>query len=114
MQALLLFAIAEHNQDLKREAQQSLTRATALAMELGMNRRDFARQHGEGDPVLEESWRRTYYLLALTDQHCAVLISYPDFSLRDVPNEVELPCEEEEYEEGVSEITFPGSKYVYW
>ena len=39
---------------------QVLQAAIDLALDLGMNRRDFAVENGEGCPILEESWRRTF------------------------------------------------------
>jgi hypothetical protein len=102
VQALMIFAIAQHNSDLKLEARITLDAAIAIALELGINSRDFAKQYGEGSPVLEESWRRTYYFLHLTDQHFAVVVNSPLFTMRDVLNSVDLPCDDEYYELEVS------------
>jgi hypothetical protein len=102
VQALMLFAIGENHQDSRPESRQTLKKAIALALELQMNAREFARAYGEASPVLEESWRRTYCFLALTDQHFAVVINSPVYLLRDVPNLVDLPCDDEFYVTGVS------------
>jgi hypothetical protein len=100
----MIFAIAQHNSDLKLEARITLDAAIAIALELGINSRDFAKQYGEGNPVLEESWRRTYYFLHLTDQHFSVVINSPMFAMRDILNSVDLPCDDEYYELGVSSL----------
>ena len=102
IQALLMLAIAQYHLGHKNEARQSLNDAIRLGLELQINTKDFAYRCGEGDPVLEESWRRTYYLLHITDQHFAVLDNTPFWAMRDVPNEVDLPCDDEYYESGVS------------
>ena len=101
VQALLIFAIAEWHLDRKSETRKPLDDAISLGLELQINKKEFAYQHGEGDPVLEESWRRTYYLLHVTDQHAAVIASSPFFAMRDVPNQVDLPCDDEYYQSGV-------------
>ncbi|KAF2267636.1 hypothetical protein CC78DRAFT_63245 [Lojkania enalia] len=100
VQALLLFAIAQHHYNLRPESRNMLDLAIGIALEIGMNTKDFAKQHGEGNPVLEESWRRTYYFLHLCDQHFAVIVSSPFYALRDISNEVDLPCDDEVYESG--------------
>jgi nicotinate-nucleotide pyrophosphorylase (carboxylating) len=101
VQALLIFAVAEIHLDLKCETRKPLDDAVSLGLELQLNKKEFAYQHGEGNPVLEESWRRTYYLLHVTEQHAAVVANSPFFALRDVPNLVDLPCDDEYYQSGV-------------
>jgi nicotinate-nucleotide pyrophosphorylase (carboxylating) len=98
----MIFAIAQHSSDLKLEARITMDAAIAVALELGINSREFAEHNGEGNPVLEESWRRTYYFLHLTDQHFAVVVNSPFFAMRDIPTIVDLPCDDEYYELGVS------------
>ncbi|KAF1956692.1 nicotinate-nucleotide diphosphorylase [Byssothecium circinans] len=97
VQALMLFAIAEHHCDMRPESRKTTERAVALALELQMNTREFARAYGEYNAVLEESWRRTYTFLTLIDQHFAVVSNVPNFTLRDVPYLVDLPCDDEYY-----------------
>jgi hypothetical protein len=102
VQALMIFALAQHNSDLKLEARMTLDAAIVVALELGINSKEFAEHNGQGSPVLEESWRRTYYFLHLTDQHFAVAVNNPFFAMRDIPPLVDLPCDDEYYELGVS------------
>jgi hypothetical protein len=65
VQALLLTAIAVHSQDDMLKSRTILDRAIYLALDLRMNSRTFANM--ERDPVLAESWRRTYWFLYVTD-----------------------------------------------
>lgn len=65
VQALLLAAIAVHSQDDLVKSRAILDRAIYLALEIRMNSRTFANM--ERDPVLAESWRRTYWYLYITD-----------------------------------------------
>lgn len=106
VQALLIFAIGQNHWDERVQSRKTLDGAIGLALDLKMNLREFATQNGDGNPVLEESWRRTFYLLHITDQHFAVVVNSPLFKMFDVPNNVDLPCEEEEYESGVSSAYF--------
>ena len=102
VQALMLFAVAQHHQDMRPESRKSLDHAILIALELDMNKRDFARSYGEGNPVLEESWRRTWYILSVTDQHFAIVMNSPIYQLAQMPSDVDLPCDDEFFEAGVS------------
>jgi hypothetical protein len=76
--------------------------ATRLALDLGMHRRQFAEQNGKGDEVLEESWRRTWWQLYVVDAFFAAMARANTFPTCNVDATVDLPCEEDEYEAGVS------------
>lgn len=102
IQALLIFAVAQHHSDNRLESRKTLDLAVSMGLELQINSKRFAYQYGEGNPVLEESWRRTYYFLQLTDQHFAVVANNPMFTMLNIPNYVDLPCDDEYYESGVS------------
>ena len=65
VQALLLAAIALHSQDDMVRSRAILDRAIYLALKIRMNSRTFANM--ERDPVLAESWRRTYWFMYVTD-----------------------------------------------
>lgn len=65
VQSLLLLAIAVHAADERQQARVILDRNICMALEIGMSRREFARM--ERDPVLAESWRRTYWGLYTLD-----------------------------------------------
>lgn len=65
VQALLLAAIALHSQDDMVRSRAILDRTIYLALKIRMNSRTFANM--ERDPVLAESWRRTYWFMYVTD-----------------------------------------------
>jgi hypothetical protein len=76
--------------------------AIRTALDLGMFRRQFAVENGEGDPVMEESWRRTWWQVYIADAFYAAIRREVAFPTREVDISVELPCEEQDYEAGVS------------
>lgn len=90
------------------KAQQLFQNAITQALRLGMHSREFAEQHSFGDPVLAESWRRTYYLLYEIDCHITAITfaSSMRTSIKQVNPTVQLPCEEREYESGVCATCF--------
>jgi hypothetical protein len=115
VQALLIFAVAEYHLDHGlSEIRRPLDNAISLGLEIQMHKREFAYQHGEGNPVLEESWRRTFYLLHVTDQHAAVVASSPFFVMRDLPNLVDLPCDDEYYQSGVCDQLYRLITVLIW
>ena len=101
VQALLLFALAEFHSISRAEARKHLDKAITIALELRMNERDFARAYGEGIDVLEECWRRTFYVLYIVDQNFALVTNTPFYTLLLTSNNVDLPCDDEYFESGV-------------
>jgi len=81
-------------------SREEMNRAIELALELGMHRRSFATQHGHGDSVREESWRRTWWQLYIVDSWYAAIKHVRICPTYCVDVTTELPCEEEEYESG--------------
>ena len=75
--ALLLTAIAMHAEDEMERARITLDRAIYMALEIRMNSRTFANM--ERDPVLAESWRRTYWGLYVQDAMFAGTRRAPSF-----------------------------------
>ncbi|KAF2023109.1 hypothetical protein EK21DRAFT_95187 [Setomelanomma holmii] len=69
-----------------------------MALQLRMNGREFARAYGEHNAVLEESWRRTRYVLYFFDQESAIVSRTIALTLLDVPNSVDLTCDDGVYE----------------
>ncbi|KAI4627561.1 uncharacterized protein J4E87_004125 [Alternaria ethzedia] len=100
VQALLLFALAEFHSISRAEARKHLDKAITIALELRMNERDFARAYGEGSGVLEECWRRTFYVLYIVDQNFALVTNTPFYTLLLTSNNVDLPCDDEYFESG--------------
>lgn len=101
VQALLLFAIVQHCSDKYEIAERYIDKAIDIALSTGMNFRQFAEEHGEGDPVLEESWRRTWWMLYHTDALFAAISHYSTHRLQGILTDVDLPCEDLHYEKGV-------------
>lgn len=102
VQALALLALAQHHDSKRDEARKSLDGAVEMAIALGMNDKAFAGVHGEGDAVLEESWRRTWFVLYGVDLEFSVAARRLTFGLGEVGWNVDLPCDDSEYESGVS------------
>ncbi|KAG9239109.1 hypothetical protein BJ875DRAFT_243226 [Amylocarpus encephaloides] len=100
VQAMLILAIGLDGYTYQEKALQILLDAEDLAMELGMNRRNFAFLNSNGSPIMEESWRRTWWELYLVDGLVAGVHQKSDFRMKDMPADVLLPCEEKEYVTG--------------
>ncbi|TGO07555.1 hypothetical protein BTUL_0265g00040 [Botrytis tulipae] len=98
VQTLLLLAIAVHAEDERQQARAILDRSICMALELGMNHRAFAEM--ERDPVLAESWRRTFWGLYVLDGVFSGIACASSFILSAIETQVDLPCEDYEYESG--------------
>ena len=102
VQALLLYSVAVYWNNETERALVLLDNAIRTALGLGMHLREFATLQGNGDPVLEECWRRTWWQIYINDMHFAASSHAPTFTTSGILTTVELPCEEHEYESGVS------------
>lgn len=80
---------------------------TQASLDTGLYQREFATAQGEGDPVLQESWRRTWWMVYITDGYYAGTLGTSELSVVDVEATVDLPCHESEYESGVSHHAIP-------
>ncbi|KEF53212.1 uncharacterized protein A1O9_10660 [Exophiala aquamarina CBS 119918] len=83
------------------QSREEMDRAISLAMDLKMHRQEFAVTYGQGDSVLQESWRRTWWQIYVVDAYYAAMKNATTFPTYDVDVTTELPCEEYEYESGV-------------
>jgi hypothetical protein len=102
VQALLLYSIAVYwNNEIERGLE-LLDNAVCMALDLEMHLCEFSILHGNGDPVLEECWRRTWWQIYVNDMHFAASSHARTFKTSGVVATAELPCEEHEYESGVS------------
>lgn len=106
VQALLIMAIALDADNQHVKSLDRIERAQNIALEIGMNQREFALMHGQGSPVLEESWRRTWWELYVVEGMISGVHNRSSFRLWDTPCSTLLPCEEFEYHSGVSISTF--------
>lgn len=104
VQALLLYVIDLDGNNEQSRASEVLTRARTLAIQLGMHQHDFAMLNGGGVPVLEESWRRTWWELYVVDGYIAGLHQCSTFFLFGIAANVSLPCEEDVFRSGVSSL----------
>lgn len=102
VQAMLILAIGLDGFTFQEKALSILLDAQDLAMDIGMNKRDFTFLNGGGSTILEESWRRTWWELYVTDGMVAGVHQKSNFRMKDIPADVALPCEEREYMSGVS------------
>jgi hypothetical protein len=108
VQCRLLYSIALFWYDYKDEAKSQMDMAIRLAVNLRMFLQDFAATNGGDDPVLTESWRRTWWMLYLLDAYYAGTLGTMNFEVLDIEATVELPCEESEFASGV------GNVYCLW
>ena len=98
VQGLMLFGISLFAKGEQGRAVDIFDRAIDLALDLGMNTDSFSTSHGMGNPIIEESWRRTWWDLYMIDGILASLNSiHHPFRLQNVQNDVLLPCEEYDY-----------------
>ncbi|KAH6683564.1 C6 zinc finger protein [Plectosphaerella plurivora] len=100
VQARLLYSVVLFWNGRQTEAKEELGLATNLALELGIQRQDYADAHSKGDPVLAESWRRTWWSLYIISAYYAGTLGTMNFTVMAVEATVDLPCEESEYETG--------------
>lgn len=102
VQALLVLIVALDGSCQQDKARNLLGDVERISVEIGMNNRQFATLHGRGNPVMEESWRRTWWDLYIVDGMIAGVHRITSFLLFDMAADVALPCEETEYLSGVS------------
>jgi hypothetical protein len=107
VQGLLLFAIALHAVNEQMEAQSYLSNAVDLANVLGMNRYGFSGTHGDGNSMLEESFRRTWWELFFIDGVFASLQQKSWFRCNTVELKAGLPCEDPVFLTGTCFPTAP-------
>lgn len=102
VQCRLLYSIVLFWHGYTAKSKVEMDTAVRLALDLQMFRCEFAADHGCGDPVLMESWRRTWWMLYIVDAYYAGTLGSMKSACMDIEATVELPCEEAEYESGVS------------
>ncbi|KAL6852088.1 hypothetical protein J3F83DRAFT_756902 [Trichoderma novae-zelandiae] len=100
IQALMLLALTLEWSGENERAATILEQAKTMGLEIGIQSRGFASRHGYGEEVLEESWRRTWWELYVTDALFAGIRHLPTFTLWGVDADVGIPCEEEQYLRG--------------
>lgn len=105
VQALLVIIIGLDGSCEQERARELLADCERIAIEINLNTRPFAAMHGRGNPVLEESWHRTWWDLYVCDGMIAGVHRVTNFLLFDIAADVALPCEEHQYLSGVSQFS---------
>ncbi|KAK4074597.1 transcriptional regulator family: Fungal Specific TF [Purpureocillium lilacinum] len=128
VQALMLFALVLEWSGENERAESTLGQAKSLALSIQMNQKPFATRHGQGIPVMEECWRRTWWELYVIDALFAGIRHQPTFDLWNVDTDVDLPGEEADYIEaniasprtlteyedrGFDQVDVPFSSFAY-
>lgn len=111
VQALMLYGVALYWIDEPKDGLRFFDGAIDKALGMGMHRREYALLHGSGDEVLQESWRRTWWSLYHIDFLFAAHKHMQPFRTSNIITDVDLPCEEHEYESGV--ISPPRTLFEY-
>jgi hypothetical protein len=109
VQTTLLMALAKSMCAEQDHADELLTKAMNQARLIGMDTKMFADLVTESDPVLAESWRRTMWMLYVTDANFAVIRQDYVLSLEELGFDVDLPCEDKDYNEMVTAQIYPGT-----
>lgn len=102
VQAMLILTIGLDGYTYQEKALQILLNAQDIALEIGMNKREFAVINGNGSAILQESWRRTWWEMYVVDGMIAGVHQRSTFRMKELVADVPLPCEEKEYSSGVS------------
>ncbi|KAE8374898.1 hypothetical protein BDV26DRAFT_268997 [Aspergillus bertholletiae] len=97
VQTTLLMALVKSMCAERTASEALLAKAIEQARLIGMHTKAFADVAAEKDPVLAESWRRTWWMLYVTDLNFSV-IRY-DFitSIHDADYDTDLPCDDLNY-----------------
>lgn len=101
VQCRLLYSMALFWHGDKAESKREMDVALSVVVDKSMFRREFAEEHGMGDPVLAESLRRTWWMVYIIDAYYAGTLGTMNMAVMHVDATAELPCEEAEYESGV-------------
>ena len=97
VQTLIMLIVGLDGSCEQERARQLLADVERIAIDIGLHRRDFASVNGRGNPIIEESWRRTWWDLFVVDGMVAGVHRVTNFALFDVHADVALPCEEAQY-----------------
>ncbi|KAH6642953.1 hypothetical protein C7974DRAFT_409460 [Boeremia exigua] len=111
VQALTLYAIGLHANNEVPRASHIFAIAQDLTLEVGLNRMEYALLHGESNPQIEESWRRTWWGIYCANGMLCAVNPGVQFKLKDVLTDVPLPCENDQYFSG--QIPYPASLQDY-
>lgn len=99
VQACLLMAITQFARDDVQTGSKTLSRAITAAVRLGMHKRDFATTYGKSCAVAQETLRRTWHELFITESYAAALQRKLTLETTTVQADVLLPSDEDAYEQ---------------
>lgn len=97
VQVLFLLSIGRHMEDQEEDSARLLRQAIALALELGMNSKDFAMNNSAGSLLLQESWGRTWWELLVVDGMMTGVNPLYTPQLFGATYSVALPCDDIDY-----------------
>lgn len=112
-QALLLYSISLFWSAEDNNSRKQMDLALQTAFDLGMHHRDFVVNNAPYDPMLQECFRRTWWQIYIIDAAYAAIDHLPTFRANSVISDVDLPCEEDEYESSVRNFLSKPSRKVY-
>jgi hypothetical protein len=112
-QALLLYSISLFWSQEDNTSRKQMDLALQTALDLGMHHRDFAVNNAPYVPILQECFRRTWWQIYIIDAAYAAIEHLSTFRANSVISDVDLPCEEDEYESSVRHLPFKPSRKAY-
>lgn len=101
VQAMLIVLVGLDGSCQQERTRDILSDVERIAIEIGLFQRAYATTYGQGNPRLEESWRRTWWDLFVVDGMVAGVHRQTNFLLFDIVADAGLPCEEHQYLSGV-------------
>lgn len=96
VQTLLIYAVGLHIADEEELSTTIMLDTINLALELGMNKREFAREAGQHSVLVEEVWRRTWWEIFILDGMFAGVNPVYKMQLHSTKLDVYLPIEDSE------------------
>lgn len=99
VQACLLMAIAQFARNDVQIGAKTLSQAIATAVRLGMHQREFAITYGKGCAIVQESLRRTWHELFITERYAAAVQRKLTLETTSIEADVLLPSDEAAYEQ---------------
>lgn len=106
VQAWLIYSIATYARGEWPGAQDALSHSVEIALELGLNHKEFAMSTQPENSIEAESLRRTWWELYITDIFMTASSKGNSFFCGTMASEIALPCEESAYT-GVCDIPAP-------
>lgn len=97
VQGLLLLAIVSFARNDQEQGGHAMQQAVELALRIGMNKHTFSLSQGQNNPILQDSFRRTWWTLYIVNGLVTAIGSGQPFMLHSLPCDVHLPGEDADY-----------------